>query len=219
MVLYPANGVAKGEGGCLLLQHDRSSAVEEHDWEALVHSCENGGEHRPIAECHNWCLFGVTTSFIICLEINHQSQLLQWRKMGSALSRGTPHRKHWLLKSHAGPLSVHVVARFPRYGHCACSPCHWYGMWLHRRRWVFLRNLGWIWLPCGSASCDPGCTHWRNVINTWETGTVAAADRVRFARVRWEIDFLLTFETAPFFCEHPVYIYILYIHTQKCNEH
>ena len=26
----------------------------------------------------------------------------------------------------------------------------------------------------------------------------------RFARVRWEINFLLTFETAPFFCKHPV---------------
>jgi hypothetical protein len=35
-------------------------------------------------------------------------------------------------------------------------------------------------------------------------GTVAAADGVRFARVRWEINFLLIFETAPFFCKHPV---------------
>ena len=26
--------------------------------------------------------------------------------------------------------------------------------------------LGWIWLPCGCVSCDPGCTHWRIVINT-----------------------------------------------------
>ena len=71
MVLDPANGVAKGEGGCLLLQHVRSSAVEEHDWEALVHSCENGGEHRPVVECnrHNWCSIGVTTSFPKCLEI------------------------------------------------------------------------------------------------------------------------------------------------------
>jgi hypothetical protein len=33
----------------------------------------------------------------------------------------------------------------------------------------------------------------------------AAADGVCFTRVRWEIDFLLTFETAPFFCEYPVY--------------
>ena len=43
MVLDPANGVAKGEGGCLLLQHDHFSAVEEYDWEALVRSYENGG--------------------------------------------------------------------------------------------------------------------------------------------------------------------------------
>ena len=35
--------------------------------------------------------------------------------------------------------------------------------------------------------------------------TVAAADGVRCARVRWEINFLLTFETAPFFCVYPVY--------------
>ena len=45
MVLDPANRVAKGEGGCLLLQHVRSSAVEEHDSEALVHSYENGGSN------------------------------------------------------------------------------------------------------------------------------------------------------------------------------
>ena len=43
MVLDPANGVAKGEAGCFLLQHVRSSGVEEHDWEAPVQSCENGG--------------------------------------------------------------------------------------------------------------------------------------------------------------------------------
>ena len=73
MVLDPANGVAKGEGGCLLLQHVRSSAVEEHDLEA------------------------------------------------------------------------------------------------------------------------------------WETWTFAAADGVRCALVRWEINFLLTFETAPFFFVYPVY--------------
>jgi hypothetical protein len=29
--------------GCLHLQHVRSSVVGEHDWIALVHSCENGG--------------------------------------------------------------------------------------------------------------------------------------------------------------------------------
>ena len=41
--------------------------------------------------------------------------------------------------------------------------------------------------------------------STWETWTVAAADCVRCARVRWEINFLLTFETAPFFCVCPVH--------------
>ena len=45
----------------------------------------------------------------------------------------------------------------------------------------------------------------RTAGSAWETLTVAAADGVRFARVRWEINFLLTFETAPFICKHPVY--------------
>jgi hypothetical protein len=61
-------------------------------------------------------------------------------------------------------------------------------------------------VPCGCVSCDPGCTHWRIVINAWETWTVAAIDGVCCARVRWEINFLLTFETAPFFCVYPVYL-------------
>jgi hypothetical protein len=39
----------------------------------------------------------------------------------------------------------------------------------------------------------------RTAGSTWETWTVAAADGVRLTRVRWEMDFLLTFETAPFF--------------------
>ena len=39
-----------------------------------------------------------------------------------------------------------------------------------------------------------------------KTWTVAAADCVGCARVSWEINFLLTFETAPFFCVYPVYI-------------
>jgi hypothetical protein len=36
-------------------------------------------------------------------------------------------------------------------------------------------------------------------------GTVAAADGVRCARVRWEINFLFTFETASFYSEHPAH--------------
>ena len=45
----------------------------------------------------------------------------------------------------------------------------------------------------------------RTASSAWETWTVAAADGVRFARVKWEINFLLTFETAHFFCVYPVY--------------
>ena len=40
--------------------------------------------------------------------------------------------------------------------------------------------------------------------SAWETRTVAAPEGVSCAHVRWEINFLLTFETAPFFCVYPV---------------
>ena len=40
----------------------------------------------------------------------------------------------------------------------------------------------------------------RTAGSAWETWTVAAADGIRCARVRWEINFLLTFDTALFFC-------------------
>ena len=45
----------------------------------------------------------------------------------------------------------------------------------------------------------------RTAGSAWETWTVAAADGVGLARVRWEINFLLSFETAPFICKHPVF--------------
>ena len=45
----------------------------------------------------------------------------------------------------------------------------------------------------------------RTAGSAWETWTIAAADGVRFARVRREINFLSTFETATFFCVYPVY--------------
>ena len=47
----------------------------------------------------------------------------------------------------------------------------------------------------------------RTAGSAWETWTVAAADGVRCGRVRWEMNFLLTFETAPFICKHPVFFY------------
>ena len=45
----------------------------------------------------------------------------------------------------------------------------------------------------------------RTVDSAWETWTVAAADGVRCAHVRWEINFLLTFESAQFFCVYFVF--------------
>ena len=45
----------------------------------------------------------------------------------------------------------------------------------------------------------------RTAGSAWEIWIVAAAVGVRCARVRWEINFLLTFEIAPFFCVYPVY--------------
>ena len=45
----------------------------------------------------------------------------------------------------------------------------------------------------------------RTAGSAWETWTVAATDGVRCARVRWEINFLLTFEP------HNSFVYTLYI--------
>jgi len=48
--------------------------------------------------------------------------------------------------------------------------------------------------------------------STWETWPVAAADGVCCARVRWEINFLLTFKTAPFSCVYSVYLFLWVCH-------
>ena len=56
MVLDPANGVDKGEGGCLLLwkRNKKHSYIPVKIW----------GEHRPVVQSnrHNWFSAGVTTS-------------------------------------------------------------------------------------------------------------------------------------------------------------
>jgi len=49
-----------------------------------------------------------------------------------------------------------------------------------------------------------------------ETLTVAAADGVSCARVRREINFLFTFETAPFVCVYPVYLQSSHFLPQYC---
>jgi hypothetical protein len=56
----------------------------------------------------------------------------------------------------------------------------------------------------GNWSCGPALSM-RSERSTWETWTVPAADRVCCACVGWEIKYLITFETAPFFCVCPVY--------------
>ena len=72
-------------------------------------------------------------------------------------------------------------------------------------------SLRWIWLPCAYVSCDPGCTYWRILMNAWEAWTDAGApDCVSCACVRWEINFSLTFETAPFFCVYPVFCFKIF---------
>ena len=45
----------------------------------------------------------------------------------------------------------------------------------------------------------------RTAGSVWKSWTAAAADGVRCARVRREINFLLTSETAPCICKHTVY--------------
>ena len=70
----------------------------------------------------------------------------------------------------------------------------------HTESLFLLRRHLWNWPSSPAVS-----TSERTPGSAWETWTVAAAGGVRFARVRREINFLLTFETAPFICKHPVY--------------
>jgi len=61
------------------------------------------------------------------------------------------------------------------------------------------------WTPSWKLAPRPPSKHGnRTDGSAWETWTVAAADGVRCARIRWEINFWFTFETAPFFCVYPV---------------
>jgi hypothetical protein len=65
-----------------------------------------------------------TVTALTCPEMGRQSQLLQRRKLGRDFLAGhrTENVDFWRVTLVA--LSVHVVALFPRYGHCVCSPCH-----------------------------------------------------------------------------------------------
>ena len=58
-----------------------------------------------------------------------------------------------------------------------------------------------LWLQC-SVSFVHGLEKTHHAMH----GACMVVYGVRCARVRWEISFLLTFETAPFFCKHSVFI-------------
>ena len=58
--------------------------------------------------------------------------------------------------------------------------------------------------PCKLAPRPCSKHEKRTAGSAWETWTVGTANSVCFACVRWEINFLLTFETAPFICKHTV---------------
>jgi hypothetical protein len=81
-------------------------------------------------------------------------------------------------------------------------------------------NASQIWMPQNGAYRKPSTAatpSWtlvsqphskhekQNAGSEWETWTVPTADRVCCAHVEWEIHFLSTFETAPFFCVCPVF--------------
>ena len=57
----------------------------------------------------------------------------------------------------------------------------------------------------------------RTAGSAWETWTVAAVDGERCARVRWEINFLLIFETALFFSVYPVLVNTNYEFRDSCK--
>ena len=60
-------------------------------------------------------------------------------------------------------------------------------------------------MPSWKLAPQPRSKHEKRTAGSaWETWTVAAAAVVRFARVRWEINFLLTTEIAQFFCVYSV---------------
>jgi hypothetical protein len=122
----------------------------------------------------------------------------------TTLSLGHPVRRilHHAIYFFGGSLETefmcHQAHAHPRnsWSDNACTAGHYSGHTAPR--------LGWVWLPCLCVLRDPRCTHWRIIINAWGSWTVSAADSVCCARAGWEIYFLITFETAPFFCSCPV---------------
>ena len=148
-----------------------------------------------------------TSSSLLMLTAEPRGQFPRWRRSRKRLSVCSVLRcpDLWL------QCSVEFRARFRKDAPCVFSkPCtkltlhcnnrsghlttdHAESLFLLRRHLV-------NWPPRPRSKHEK-----RTAGSAWETWTVTAADGVRCARVRWEINFLLTFETAPFFCVYPVY--------------
>jgi hypothetical protein len=97
------------------------------------------GELRLFVECdrHNWCSVWGNNQFFNKSRNESPVTAASVKENGPCTFWGTPLRR--LLERHACALSVHVVARLHRHGHCVYSPYHWCVTWLHRRS-VFLWN-------------------------------------------------------------------------------
>ena len=121
-----------------------------------------------------------TSSSLLMLNVGPRGQFPRWRRS----------RKR---------LSVCSVLRCPDlWLHCSVSFVHG----AHRKPFP-AATPSWKLVP------RPRIKHEKRTAgNAWEIWTVAAADGVCCARVKWEINSLLPFETAPFFCVYPVYIFV-----------
>ena len=113
---------------------------------------------------------------------------------------------------------------------CKTKGHHWKGYWHCSRRRFNRNSLLLSFVHCNHRSGHLKTEHTESLFllrrhlgswprskhekraagSAWETWRVAASDGVRCARARWEINFLLTFETASFVCVYPVFIYFGY---------
>ena len=142
-----------------------------------------------------------TSSSLLMLTAGPRGQFPRWRRSRGRLSVCFPDL--WLQRS------VNFRARFRKDAQCLFKPCTKLTLHCNHRSWhlktehtqgLFLlqRHLG-NWPPRPRSKHEK-----RTAGSAWETWKVATADGVRCARVRWEINFLLTFETTVFFCVYPV---------------
>ena len=176
-----------------------------------VHAAEtslcahNDDDFPPSPSCveHSWSHATVNCPeryiYTGCLQMNDEGSKVN-KKFISHLTRAkrTPSAAETLQVSHALPAVLSLVLtaglrdQFTRWRRSkkrlsVCSVLRCPNLWLQ---------------------CSVSFVYGLEKTYAWETWTFAATESIGCARVRWEINFLLTFETAPFFCEYPVYIYI-----------